>query len=196
VHVNSWLAENGFMSLTSTTEAQRKDNTLFSDVDWNNTQAYALGFGTIFLNLKGRDKHGIVSPDEARAVSQEIAQKLLELSDPLSGIKVVKQVYLRDEIYSGPYMSDAPDLVFGFRPGYRVSWQTAIGGAPWGLFADNFKSWSGDHCIDPEFVPGIIFLNRKLPATSPRIIDIAPTVLDVLGLAIPEEMDGKSLFGG
>lgn len=192
VHVNSWLVENGFMTLTSA-ENERGDNTLFADVDWSKTKAYALGFSSIFLNLEGREREGIVSPDEARAVSKEISQKLLELTDPLTGVKAVKQVYLRDEIYSGPYLNDSPDIVFGFRPGYRVSWQTAIGGAPNRLFDDNLKAWSGDHCIDPGFVPGILFVNRKLLAKNPRIIDIAPTVLDILGLAIPQEMDGKSL---
>ncbi len=193
VHVNSWLVESGFMTLTSTPE-ERKDNTLFSDVDWHKTKAYCLGFGSIYLNLQGRERDGIVSPDEARELSKEIARKMLELTDPLTGDKAVKGVYLRDDIYSGPYLNDAPDLVIGFRPGYRVSWQTAIGGAPNGLFYDNTKAWSGDHCIDPEFVPGILFANRKIQADTPRLIDIAPTVLDVLGLAIPADMDGKSLF--
>ncbi len=195
VHVNSWLVESGYMTLTSTPK-ERQDNTLFSDVDWHKTKAYCLGFGSIFLNLQGREKYGIVSPDEARALSKEIARRMMELTDPLTNIKVVKRVYLRDEIYFGPYLNDAPDMVFGFRPGFRVSWQTAIGGAPNGLFDDNTKAWSGDHCIDPEFVPGILFANRKIQTATPRLIDLAPTVLDVLGLAIPEEMDGKSLFGG
>ncbi len=182
------------MTLKSTTAAQRKDNTLFSDVDWSKTKAYSIGFGSVYLNLKGREKHGSVPANQARQVSKEIAQKMKECTDPLTGIKAIKEVYLRDDIYSGPYVNDAPDLIIGFKPGYRVSWQTAIGGAPAGLFDDNFKAWSGDHCINPKAVPGILFVNRKITATNPQIIDIAPTILDVLGLAVPDEIDGTSLF--
>jgi len=85
--------------------------------------------------------------------------------------------------------------VVGFRPGYRASWQTAIGGAPPGLIEDNTRCWRGDHLCDAAFVPGVLFLNRPVAAQAPHLMDIAPTVLHALGLATPAEMEGKALCG-
>lgn len=193
VHLNSWLVEQGYMKLNSVPEA-REDNSLFADVVWKETKAYSLGFGAIYMNMKGREGKGIVSADEAAALKKEIAEKLLKLEDKENNAElVVKGVYDADELYSGPFADQSPDLIVGFYPGYRASWQTAIGGAPKELFEDNLKPWSGDHCVDPEFVPGILFSNRKLNSTSPKIIDIAPTVLDFLSLPVPEAVEGQSL---
>ncbi|MGZ5555856.1 MAG: alkaline phosphatase family protein, partial [Candidatus Aminicenantales bacterium] len=58
---------------------------------------------------------------------------------------------------------------------------------------DNIKAWSGDHCIDPALVPGVIFSNLKLRRTDPSIMDVAPTVLELFGIAPPAHMDGRGL---
>ncbi len=193
VHLNSWLVENGYMTLNSA-PGNRKDNSLFADVVWEKTKAYAIGFGSMYLNIKGREGKGIVSTAEVASLGREIADKLETLEDPATNTLAVNQVYLRDELFSGPYADQAPDLVVGFYPQYRASWQTAIGGAPNALFEDNLKPWSGDHCIDPQFVPGILFTNRKLKTDTPSLIDIAPTILDCLDMSIPEFMEGKSVL--
>ncbi len=62
------------------------------------------------------------------------------------------------------------------------------------IFEDNVKAWSGDHCIDPRIVPGVLFCNHKIDVNDPALIDIAPTVLQQFGLTPPEYMDGKVLF--
>ncbi|HJO29775.1 MAG TPA: hypothetical protein QGG30_04730, partial [Acidobacteriota bacterium] len=59
---------------------------------------------------------------------------------------------------------------------------------------DNVKAWSGDHCIDPRIVPGVLFCNHKIDVSDPALIDIAPTVLQQFGLTPPGYMDGKVLF--
>jgi hypothetical protein len=82
----------------------------------------------------------------------------------------------------------------GFVEGYRVSWQTSLGGIPPDVFEANERRWSADHCsIDPSEVPGVLFSNRTLAGGSPRIIDLAPTVLGRLGITPPGDMDGREL---
>ena len=60
------------------------------------------------------------------------------------------------------------------------------------IFEDNLKAWSGDHCIDPRLVPGVLFSNRKIAEEKPAIADVAPTMLKLFGLAIPGHIDGKA----
>jgi bisphosphoglycerate-independent phosphoglycerate mutase (AlkP superfamily) len=62
------------------------------------------------------------------------------------------------------------------------------------VFEDNTKAWSGDHCIDPRIVPGVVFCNRKIDVEDPALIDIAPTALQQFGIPVPKFMDGKVLF--
>jgi bisphosphoglycerate-independent phosphoglycerate mutase (AlkP superfamily) len=76
-----------------------------------------------------------------------------------------------------------------------VSWQTSLGGVPPDLIEDNRKAWSGDHCSnDPELVRGVFFCSRKINTSEPRMVDLMPTVLKALGVAVPPEVDGKPLF--
>ena len=79
-------------------------------------------------------------------------------------------------------------------PGYRVSWQSAIGGLTPQTIFKNEKKWKGDHIIDPTFVPGVFFSNEKMFAEEANIIDIAPTIIKSTGIEVPDYMDGKSLF--
>ena len=105
----------------------------------------------------------------------------------------VGEVYDLKQMYRGPYVGDAPDLLVGFRPGWRVSWNCATGIIDEAVFEDNVKSWSGDHCMNPPDVPGIFFSNRRLDAERVNIMDIAPTVLDLFGVPVPAYCDGKAV---
>lgn len=195
VHVNSWLVKNGLMVLKKPAQDDQGDP-LFKNVVWEKTRAYALGFSSIFLNLRSREGKGIVSPgDEAEKLKRKTAEVLTSLRDPKTGGAVIRNVYTREDLYSGPYVEDGPDLVIGFGPNYRASWQTAIGGAPPKIIEDNLKKWSGDHIVDAQCVPGIFLSNRKASVPSPRVIDIAPTVLACFQIAKPESMEGDSLLG-
>ncbi len=91
-------------------------------------------------------------------------------------------------------MNDAPDLFVGFNPGYRASWQTALGSVPKILIEDNKRKWSGDHLIDPNLVPGILVINKKVELKEPCIIDITPTILRLFNIPKPKAMQGKELF--
>jgi predicted AlkP superfamily phosphohydrolase/phosphomutase len=190
LHVNAWLIKEGYMRV----EDQQEDiDGLFRGVDWSMTKAFAIGFSQIFLNRKSREPQGIVTALEASALKRELRAKLLALRDPMSGEAPVEEVY--DAGASLGIGEDVgPDLVVGLKRGYRFSWRTAVGGAPAHVFEDNAKKWSGDHCIDAQFVPGVIFSNRKLVTGTPSVFDVAPTALRHFGLDVPAEWPGRALF--
>jgi predicted AlkP superfamily phosphohydrolase/phosphomutase len=191
VHMNTWLADNGYLRLTK--ELIDEDGSLFRYVDWENTRVYSLGFTSIYLNLQGREGKGQVSEVDKEKLINELVTKLENMVDPLTGKKIVHKAYRREEIYKGQYAKDSPDIIIGYNPGYRMSWQTAIGGFGRDFIEDNVKRWNGDHLVDPSFVPGVLFSNIKLNEKAHQM-DVAPSVLEALGLEIPKDMDGKSLL--
>ena len=190
IDLNRWLEENGYLKV----DDQRRHEEHLSGIDWSRTRAFAIGLTGIFLNIKGKYGQGIVDPgSEAEQLREEIAQRLGEVIDPLTGKKGIKRVYIAPKVYRGPYKDHAPDLIVGYDRGYRVSWDAAIGRTSREVFHANTKAWSGDHCVDPSIVPGVLFCNRKIEADSPRLLDIGPTVLEMFGVKVPEHMDGKAL---
>jgi len=194
VDLNRWLADNGYLTLRPGPADEIAAQKHLTAVDWSKTRAFAIGLAGIFLNLKGREAKGIVDPgDEAAQLRQEIAEKLRALHDPARSGSAVKNVYLAPKVYRGPYTSEAPDLLVGFRAGYRASWETAIGQVTGEVFHDNTKAWSGDHCLDPSLVPGVLFCNRRIDADNPHLMDIGPTVLEMFGVDTPAHMDGKAM---
>jgi len=203
VNLNTWLVNEGFLAIKGQRTEMKGMNEMFlgsgqfwENVDWSRTKAYAMGLGQVFINLKGREGDGTVDPAEYKAVVDDLASRLMGMTDPKSGARIVSSVYKRDDIYSGPFVKDAPDLQVGMMDGYRVSWQTTLGGSPPGdIVYANARKWSGDHCgFDYKTIPGILISNRTLAVQDPRVIDIAPTVLKYFGVPIPKEMDGKPLF--
>jgi predicted AlkP superfamily phosphohydrolase/phosphomutase len=192
VNLNAWLLRNGYLKLK---EGGSGEKEWLADVDWSQTRAFALGLTGLFLNLKGREAHGIVEPGaEADAVKAEIRSRLDGIIDPEKGEVAINQCFDTAKIYSGPYLRNAPDLVIGYNGGYRASWDGATGVAAGPAFEDNTKAWSGDHCIDPRLVPGIFFCNRRTDRAAPALIDIAPTALSLFGLDPPAHMEGQCLF--
>ena len=193
VHLNSWLHQNGYLvvedRLPGNGEVPRP---FFANVDWTRTRAYALGLSGLYLNIHGREACGIVQAGEVAALLQEIANGLLALRDT-DGSAPVSHVYSTAALYRGPYLKAAPDLIVGYADGYRVSWESAIGKVTDSILDDNPKAWSGDHCVDPVLVPGVLFSNLPLAADNPGIEDVAPTVLDLFGVARPGWMDGCAL---
>jgi len=191
VNINAWLHQNGYLSLA---EGRTASAEWFKDVDWDRTKAYGLGLGGVYLNLRGREARGTVAAgEEARALKAEISRKLLALKDGPNGPAAVTHVYDRDAVYAGPYKDNAPDLIIGYNEGYRASWDGVTGVVGRAVIEDNPKAWSGDHCIDPALVPGVLFSNLRLKRSDPSIMDVAPTVLELFGIAPPAHMDGRSL---
>ena len=192
INMNSWLYRNGYLALK---EGKKQSGEWFKDVDWDKTKAYGLGLGGIYLNIKNRESQGTVAQgDEAKALKKEIIAKLNGLKDEGTGQTAINTVFDRDDLPPGPYKENCPDFIVGYNEGYRVSWDSVTGKVNDILFEDNTKAWSGDHCIDPRIVPGIIFCNHNINTESPAIIDIAPTILNLFGMDIPNHMDGQNLI--
>ena len=189
VNLNSWLHQNGYLALK---DGAVKSGDWFAGVDWQRTRAYALGLNGIFLNLKGRERSGIVEEGkEARQLRREFCEKLQGLADPATGGIAITHVDERSTAYSGPYTENAPDVIVGFGENCRASWDSVQGRVTAEIFEDNKKAWSGDHCVDAALVPGVLFSNWKITAENPAIMDVAPTILDIFGMPAPAHMDGK-----
>ena len=193
VDLNRWLEENGYLVV----DDARRDEEHLAGVDWSKTRAFAIGLAGIFINESGKFEHGIVEPgEEAQSLRDEIQAKLAGLLDPADGAEAVKRVYQAPRSYRGPYKDQAPDLIVGYSAGYRVAWETAVGRTSGNVFHDNRKAWSGDHCVDPSVVPGVLFCSRKIETEHVRLLDVAPTILDLFGVPAPDYMDGRAMSIG
>lgn len=189
VNLNTWLLENGYLVLR---EGADLSGDYFKNVDWSKTRAYAVGLGGVYLNRKGREARGIVSPgEEAEQLKQELVSKLEGLRDDESDDTAIVKVEISNKVYKGPYLKAGPDLLIGYNKGYRCSWSAVTGGFSQTVFEDNDKAWGGDHCIDPDLVPGVLFSNRELNADNPGLEDMAPTALHMFGIPIPRHMEGR-----
>ena len=201
VHINNWLVENGYMVLKDPYK-KGKSKVLDWYVDWEQTKAYSLGLGTVYVNLEGREPNGIVDPADKRALMEEIRERLMA-SEDADGTKYGSEVYFAEDIHDGPFLDLEGDMFFSFNPTYRVSWGTASGGismkkqddgsyVPGPTIVDNDRMWSGDHIsVDPVHVKGMFFSNAKfeVPEGGVHLMHIAPTALSLLGVDVPAEMD-------
>ncbi len=192
INLNVWLKDNDYLVLK---EGVKETGEFFQGVDWQKTKAYAFGLAGVYFNVKGREKHGVVEPgEEYQELKAELIEKLSGLKDPKTGEVAITEMFDNRKIYNGPYADSGPDLISGYNIGYRISWNGATGVVNDIVFEDNVKAWSGDHCIDPRLVPGVIFSNRKITSSNPALMDMAPTVLDLFGVKKPAYMESRSIF--
>jgi len=170
VNLNRWLLDQGLLVLKA---GYLESAPGFAAVDWSRTRAYALGLNSLFINRRGREAQGIVDAQEADLVKLRIMDGLRQLQDPQSGLSVVEDVFDGAMLYPGNAYGDAPDLVIGYAPGFRASWQTTLGAVPASVIDDNDRKWSGDHCITPKAVPGVLFTSFRTDATLESLRDVA-----------------------
>ena len=193
VNLNTALLEAGLLRLI---DPKQRPETVrgFFGVDWKTTRAYALGFGQVFLNLKGREAAGCVAPGrEAEETKAAVAQALRALRDPETNEPVVASVLDASEVYQGPRAAEGPDLIVGFRRGWRVDWLTPRGTLAARAVEANRQRCSADHCsVDSEAVAGVLLTNWKPQRADLSLLDIAPTLLELYGAEAPAESEGKA----
>jgi predicted AlkP superfamily phosphohydrolase/phosphomutase len=180
-NLNSWLRDHGYLALSNPDSTE--DPGLFGNVDWSRTRAYGLGLNALYVNLEGREPQGAVSQAERERLLSEIASRLLGTIDPVTGQPAVAKVYRPDRVFSGPnHPGIAPDLIIGYAKGTRGSNESALGGLTPDVIADNRSMWSGDHCMDPDSVPGLLLTNRPLRRAAPSLQELSLAILAEFGV--------------
>jgi len=169
VNLNAVLRDLGYLALR---EGRRTSGELFEAVDWRRTRAYALGFNSVYLNLAGREGQGCVRAEEAPALTSRLAAALEGFADERTGEHPVRRAY----VVRRDCGEDAPDIIVGYRRGYRASWLTALGAVPEETLQPNDRRWSGDHMFDPEEVPGI-FLASDPAVDADSIAEVGRAVV-------------------
>jgi hypothetical protein len=180
-NLNTWLKENGYLALIDPDRQGEAD--YFGNVDWSRTQAYALGFSGLYLNLRGREPFGIVPAEQRALLLDEIQRGLLRTVDPATDEPAITKVYLRDTAFeNGGSLELGPDLLVGYAPGIRASDDTSLGKVPRALFVDNLEKWSGDHIMDHEAVPGVLLTNRPLTKPAASLRELRASLLAEFGV--------------
>ena len=199
INVYDGLVKLGAARLRTRMDFQPREQLLakfflsLNNVAWERTRAYSLGnVGQIYLNVRGREPEGIVGRGaEYEAVRDDIIAQLRELRDPQSGEAIMTEIYRREELYDGPYLDEAPDIVILPRDlEYQAAGTSAfMHNGVLGLPRGN----SGGHRMEGIWLlkgPGI---QSGLRVEGARIVDLAPTLLHLLGLSVPRDMDGLVL---
>jgi predicted AlkP superfamily phosphohydrolase/phosphomutase len=123
-----------------------------------------------------------------------ISSDLESIVDPETGINPITKVYRREEVYSGEYAFEMPDLLVGYTPGYRAASASVLGDTEQDIINLNPYAWSGDHSMARDLVPGVVFSSHKMQKATPTILDLPVTILEFFGLEKPEQMEGSSIF--
>jgi predicted AlkP superfamily phosphohydrolase/phosphomutase len=153
VNLNTWLLGQGLLSVDSA-----------RNIDWPRTKAYAMGLNSLYLT--GADH-------------EDLKRELLSLRDPENGRAVVEAVA---EIHAAPAnRSVAPDLIVGYAPGYRASWETGLGEVPDEVFETNTDAWIADHCINAADVPGVLFTAHTPPPGPQSLRTLSGFILRLFG---------------
>ncbi len=170
---------------------------LADDVDWARTQAYSFGYhGQVFLNLAGREPVGQVSPDQYERIREQLVSELLRWSDPETGSPVVTRLHLREQVFSGPSLNQAPDVVLLMRDLAYITRH----GFEWGREPGTIFSAPNTHESGSHREHGLLVMHsagqqtgQRLAAGSASIMDLTPTILALLGAAVPAGLDGRVL---
>lgn len=192
-NLNTWLLQNGYHRLSK--PWKQDETTLFDNTNWSRSKAYGLGLNGLYINQRGRERDGIVTagPEKENLV-REMASKLEAVTDPKTGERVIHKAFISSEAYQGKSIDAAPDIILGFNRGYRISWQSPLGGFPRAVIEDNDQKWSGDHMGSPDLIPGVVLANRPMAAEHPALYDLTAAVLGIFGIPAPRGMRGRDIF--
>ncbi|MBE7435634.1 MAG: alkaline phosphatase family protein [Anaerolineales bacterium] len=187
VHLNGWLAERGYLKTENPALRQAQDSASsdLRSVDWSQTQAYALGLNSLYVNLAGREGRGIVNENDAAQLLAKLKDELLGWNGP-NGESVIQSALIRREAFDGPLAEHGPDIFVGYRPPYRGSAETGLGQWRGEAIQKNEEHWEADHCFDSRAVPGVIFSNEGLADFS------SPSYRDIPALTIGKDLKTQS----
>lgn len=211
-HVDQWLADQGLLAYESGKAAARQrlrgplqrvkrfvPRSLLRSgrrmlavnriIRWEHTQAYSgrTMEHAIYINLSGREPHGTVAPENFDDLRRSIAEALLALRDPQDGLKVVEAATLREDLYHGPYVDEAPDLVFSLAPGYEPTSELA----GHGVFSNAIEEGAGIHQPEGIFIVAGPGVRPGVTLPEQAIVDVLPTILYALGLPVPTSLSGR-----
>jgi len=179
VYVNRWLQDNGWLSFTQDPPESLQDI-------HHDSRAYSMDPGRIFVNLRGREPQGSVDlGKEYEAVRKELVESLSGLSDPDSGEPMIERVYRREEIYSGECYAQAPDLVAMPHRGYDLK-----GSIKKDVLTDRGVI-NGAHTYDGAM---LYIQGQEIGKEEAAIVDVMPTILKLMGVPIPADVDGEVLI--
>jgi predicted AlkP superfamily phosphohydrolase/phosphomutase len=178
--LNAWLEKQGYLAVR---DPKNRELDFLQNVDWSRTQAYGLGLSGLYINREGREAVGSVSSSEARWLEDEIIRGLLRIVDPKTGEPAIAAVHRRDEVYGDTgYLEIGPDLIIEYAKGVRSSDDSAAGRVPEEVFSDNTSEWSGDHIMNHEAVPGVLFSNGPLVRPARSLRDMGAALLAEFGI--------------
>lgn len=159
-------------------------------IDYSLTKAFAYCENGIRINLRGREPQGIVNPSgEFERLRQSIIRDLLNLRDEQTGRFVIKRAITAEEIFSGPYFENAPDIIFIPSVGY---WSDRL--FPFALDIDNTRYKTAQHSLDGILIASGRGIKAGVNIQDARLVDILPTILFILGISLPEDIDGRPLI--
>jgi len=185
LYLNHWLAENGYLVMKTP-----KMGAPLLEIDAEKSRAFSLDPGRIFLNVRGRQPNGCVEPRDAERLRNEIADGLakMRVKVPWSAEPVapLEKIMRREEIYQGPWAHLAADLVLHSRDGFEMK----------GKFNHPSISQLGHLNGMHTFGDAMLYVRgRKWPSGTPQIMDLAPTIMNLMKLPVPKEMEGRVLLG-
>lgn len=192
-HLNTWLRREGYLNVLP--ESAKKEKTSILDIDWTQTAAYGVGFNGLYINQEGRELEGFIGPGKRQEIVTRLKQELEAIVDPETGRRPVARVYRREELYTGDYTFEMPDLLVGYTPGFRSSSPSVLGETGAVLLDVNPYAWSGDHSMAKDLVPGSLFVSRPVRKANPEIVDLPVSILEHFGVPKPPDMIGSSIFG-
>lgn len=173
---------------------------LIADIDWTKTRLYSIGqFGCLFVNQIGREPMGIVADgNEREAVLAEAKAALAEITDPEDGLPIMTEFYFKDDLYHGPLADAMPDMVVVMRDhAYRGVYSTFAEQREESIIRRPYREWKELAPTGCHRRQGMLMMHGPDIGTielgPANIVDVAPTVLHLLGLPVPDDCDGKIL---
>jgi predicted AlkP superfamily phosphohydrolase/phosphomutase len=182
VYVNHWLMEHGWLKLRNVPPDRNKG---LDEIDPSSV-AYSLDPGRVVIRVRGREKEGCVEPGaEYDALRREIADAALQVRDPATGEPIFQAAFRREEIYHGPYLEQAADLILAPYDGYD----------PKGALYKETLTYKGDELVGMHTYDDAMFYvgGHTIPATRFSVVNVMPTILALMNVPQPPGLDGKSM---